>query len=220
MPDFDWLESKFDEPSQNSFGWLDHCTPLETPDTIEKPLQLTRRPRLRRQLRAIRQEKLEEFFTRLPKRGESIHVVSNGSFDYWNFVPVTLRLLDRPAVFYGSTWTMNRSNVLQLLALYDQKKLTAVTMFSGLYFKRREPAVYTALASGFLDRGQRFLCFENHSKIMLIGSEPDFITIEGSANFTYNPRLEQNTVTNDRQLFNFHKQWMEEILKTPTARKL
>jgi hypothetical protein len=160
----------------------------------------------------LRQEKLEDFFQELPAPGESIHMVSNGTFDYWNLCPVMLRLLNRPATFYGSTWTMNRSNVLQLLNLFDQKKLTSVAMFAGLYFKRREPAIYSVLASGLIDRGQRFLCFENHAKIMLIGADPDWIVIEGSANFTANPRLEQNTVTNDRQLFHFHKEWMDDLL--------
>lgn len=218
MPDFDWINDRyFPEPARENLNWLlSEERVIESPDTLERPLQMLRKPRRRLQLRALRQEKLEEFLQRLPEPGETLHVVSNGSFDYWNFAPVTLQLLARknrgPAVFYGSTWTMNRSNVLQLLSLYDQKKLSSVTMFSGLYFKRREPAVYTALASGLIDRGQRFLCFENHTKIMLIGAKPDWIVMEGSANFTANPRLEQNTITNDRKLFDFHKQWMEDLL--------
>ncbi len=218
MPDFDWLNERFVEEPQSSFAWLKETRALESPDTVDRPLQLLRTPRRRRQLRALRQEKLEEFLDRLPEPGETLHVISNGSFDYWNFVPVTLQLLARkdrerrPAVFYGSTWTMNRSNVLQLLGLYDQGKLSNVTMFSGLYFKRREPAVYTALASGLIDRGQRFLCFENHTKIILIGAPPDWIVMEGSANFTANPRLEQNTISNDRALFDFHQDWMEGLL--------
>lgn len=217
MPDFDYLELKIEpETPTGSLAWLNQTTTLETPETLEHPRKHRRRAR-RRSLRAIRQEALEEFFTELPEPGESIHFVSNGRFDYWNFVPATLRLMNEqhgniPAVFYGSTWTMNRSNVLQLLNLYDQGKLAAVTMLSGLYFKRREPAVYTALADGFIDRGQRFLCFENHTKIMLIAAGDYYITIEGSANFTYNPRLEQNCVTNDAGLFEFHRAWMEELL--------
>src|SRR5436190_12616122 len=148
MPDFDWLETKPEPEPQINFAWLDEQRQLESPNTLDNPLQLRRRTRSRRQLRALRQEKLEQFFLSLPQPGETIHIVSNGSFDYWNFCPVILGLLSRPAVFYGSTWTMNRSNVLQLLSLFDQRKLLAATMFSGLYFKRREPAVYTALASG------------------------------------------------------------------------
>ncbi len=216
MSDFDWLNEPFNPEPQTSFAWLTEERVVESPDTLDRPLQLLRKPRRRRQLRALRQEKLEEFLQRLPEPGETLHIVSNGSFDYWNFAPVTLQLLAAkerdPAVFYGSTWTMNRSNVLQLLSLYDQKKLSSVTMFSGLYFKRREPAVYTTLASGLIDRGQRFLCFENHTKIMLLGAPPDWIVMEGSANFTANPRLEQNTISNDQELFDFHKAWMEELL--------
>ena len=217
MPDFDWLHEEITADRQESFAWLSEERVLESPDTLERPLKTLSRPRRRLQLRALRQEKLEEFFHELPQPGETLHVVSNGTFDYWNFAPVILQMLARPAAFYGSTWTMNRSNVLQLLSLYDQKKLTSVTMFSGLYFKRREPAVYTTLASGLIDRGQRFLCFENHTKIMLIGAPPDWIVIEGSANFTANPRLEQNTVTNDQQLFQFHREWMEELLAKARA---
>jgi hypothetical protein len=212
MPDFDWIRPALEREPESSLAWLKENRTVESPDTLERPLKMLRRPRRRLQLRALRQEKLEEFLRELPRPGETLHVVSNGSFDYWNFAPLTLQLLGRPAVFYGSTWTMNRSNVLQLLSLYDAKKLTAITMFSGTYFKRREPAVYATLASGLIDRGQRFLCFENHTKIMLIGSAPDWIVMEGSANFTANPRLEQNTVTNDRQLFEFHRDWMEGLL--------
>jgi hypothetical protein len=220
MPDFEWLNQKPTPEPQPSFAWLTEERILESPDTVDRPLQLLRKPRRRLQLRALRQEKLEEFLRELPKPGETLHVVSNGSFDYWNFAPVTLQLLGRPAVFYGSTWTMNRSNVLQLLSLYDQKKFSSVAMFSGLYFKRREPAVYTTLASGLIDRGQRFLCFENHTKIMLIGAPPDWIVMEGSANFTANPRLEQNTISNDRELFHFHKDWMEGLLAKAGGKKL
>jgi hypothetical protein len=222
MPDFDWINERINPEPRPSLAWLNEERVLESPETLDRPLQMIRRPRRRLQLRALRQEKLEEFLERLPEPGETLHVVSNGSFDYWNFAPVTLQLLARkgrgPAAFYGSTWTMNRSNVLQLLSLYDQKKFSSVTMFSGLYFKRREPAVYTALASGLIDRGQRFLCFENHTKIMLLGAAPDWIVMEGSANFTANPRLEQNTISNDQQLFDFHKAWMEELL-TKCSRK-
>lgn len=220
MPDFDWLtETPAESPLQENFGWIDDERRLETPDTLESALSLRRRPVRRRQLRALRQEKLEEFFTELPEPGETIHTVSNGSFDYWNFAPVTIRLLGRPVEFYGSTWTMNRANVLQLLTLYDKRLLTSATMFSGLYFKRREPAVYTALAAGLMDRGQRLLCFNNHSKIMLLGSHPDWIVIEGSANFTANPRLEQNAITNDFELFHFHKHWMEGLLANAAAKR-
>src|SRR5688500_4699840 len=108
---------------------------------------------------------------------------------------------------------MSRPNALELLELFDAGRIRKVTLFSGLYFKRRESAVYTTIATGLIDRGQRFLCFENHTKIILLAAGTDRIVIEGSANFTANPRVEQNTVTNDEELFNFHRAWMEDLLE-------
>jgi hypothetical protein len=211
---FDWLHTSTPaDLEQQSFGWMDDQGTLEDPGTIDNPLMHRRRSRRRRSLAALRQEKLEEFFRELPTRGETIHIVSNGSFDYWNFVPVCLRLLKKPAEeFYGSTWTMSRPNALQLLQLFDDRRIRKITLFSGLYFKRRESAAYATVASGLTDRRQRFLCFENHTKIILLAAGHERIVIEGSANFTANPRVEQNTVTNDADLYDFHRSWMEDHL--------
>ena len=154
------------------------------------------------------------FYTEIPKPGESWHVVSNGRFDYWRFVPVSLQLLGRPAeALYGSTWTMSRANVRELLALYDAGKVRSVAMLTGTYFLRRESAVATTLQEGLRERGQRFRAFGNHAKVMLLAADPDYLTFEGSANFTANPRLEQNVVSNDRDLYNFHRDWMERFLE-------
>ena len=50
-----------------------------------------------------------------------------------------------------------------------------------------------------------------HAKVMTIESETDHITIEGSANFSKNTRIEQFIITNDIERVNFHKSWMKKI---------
>jgi len=35
--------------------------------------------------------------------------------------------------------------------------------------------------------------------------------MEGSANFTSNPRLENYIIVNDRALWDFHREWMEGV---------
>lgn len=191
-------------------SWLFDEKPLETAETIE-PRQLKLSGR-RRNLAAIKQERLEDFLV-LPEPGESIHIVSNGRFDYWNFCPVILSKTAKPArSFYGSTWTMNRANVLDLLGLYDAGKITAVSILTGTYFKRRESSVCNTLVEGLLSRGQRYRAFQNHAKVMLLEMPPDYFSIEGSANFTANPRLEQTVISNERSLWEFHRAWFEEML--------
>ncbi len=192
---------------------LDDAPSLETTATLDGPRLLARRPSRRRNLSAIRQEALEDFYRELPATGESIHIVSNGRFDYFHFLPVTLRLLGRPAAeVYGSTWTMNRGNVQTLFALLDSKQIQTAAIVTGTYFKRRETAVANTLLEGLAARGLRYRAFANHSKVLLVAAAPDWITIEGSANFTANPRLEQTVITNDRELYQFHRAWLEEML--------
>ena len=118
------------------------------------------------------------------------------------------------AEFYGSTWTLNRANARELLELMDAGTLGKVAVVTGVYFKRREAAVYTTLVEGLATRGGRYMALENHAKVALLGN-PDtdtWIVVEGSANWTANPRIEQNVVSNDRDLFEFHRAWMESVL--------
>lgn len=213
-PDFEEFSQEIEPDFEENLDWIDQELTLETPEMPANSLIHRRKPARRKNLGAIKEELLSDFLTELPQPGESFHIVSNGKFDYWKFVPVCLGLMhSRQVEFYGSTWTISRPNVLEMLQLFDEGKIKPITFFSGLYFKRRETAVYTQLVSGLMDRGQRFLCFDNHTKIILLSDQIYWLVLEGSANFTANPRLEQNILTNDRGLYEFHQSWMEGMFR-------
>ncbi|MBK9968277.1 MAG: hypothetical protein IPP07_26815 [Holophagales bacterium] len=112
---------------------------------------------------------------------------------------------------------MSRGNVVELLALFDARRIKAVSVTSGTYFLRRESAVAATLQEGLRARGQRYRAFANHAKVVLLAAPPDFLVFEGSANWTANPRLEQNVLVNDRELYDFHKAWMEDVLPRRAA---
>jgi len=165
----------------------------------------------RRYVSDLRKRHLAKIF-QFPEPGESVHIVSSGRHDYFSFVPLVLEHMTAETDYFGSTWTMNRATCLELFDLFDAGKLKSIAMLTGLYFKQREPAVYATLVDGLADRGQRYRAAKNHAKVMLFSDGACNITIEGSANFTNNPRIEQNTVTNDPTLYAFHRKWMEELL--------
>jgi len=160
----------------------------------------------------LKREKLHDFFTAIPQSGEALHIVCNGVFDSFMFVPRIVELIGDCNEGYFSTWTMNRANVLQMLELYDTERIKKINVITGLYFKRRETAVYATLVEGLVKRNQRCKAFKNHAKIMLLENGSDYVTIESSANFTANPRLEQHVITNDKGLYLFHKGWIDKIL--------
>lgn len=160
----------------------------------------------------LKKEKAEQILTELPQPGEAIHVISNGSFDYFNLIPIAIELMGGHVdLFYFSTWTMNNSIVEKILELFDNGKIQKIGCLVGLYMKQREPAVFNLIYEGLKDRNQKVFSNENHSKVTLLQIGENYITIEGSANFTANPRIEQFCIHNDKELYEFHKMWMDEI---------
>lgn len=184
---------------------------IETTETITtRQIKHLEKEKLRY---AMKQQNARDILQELPSPGEAVHIISNGSFDYWTFVPIIIDLLGgRSQEGWFSTWTLNRSNCTELFEIYDRGALGTINFLTGLYFKRRETAVYAKLLTGIQQRGQRYKALENHAKIILLTNGEDWITMEGSANFTANPRIEQNTVYNIRSVYDFHRSWMDEIL--------
>ena len=201
----------------DDLSWFDNPAQFET---VAKTETRTIRSRLKHLTKlATSKEGAGEVFTELPKPGECLHAICNGTFDYFVLLPIFVDLMGgKTTSFYGSTWTMNRNNALDLLAMYDNGSIGAITLLTGNYFKRREQAVYATVLEGLLERGQRFVSFANHTKIMLLQSDENFMAIEGSANFTSNPRLENTTITNDRDVWEFHRDWMEGIINGAKVR--
>lgn len=103
----------------------------------------------------LKKEKADEVLDELPQIGESIHIVSNGSFDYFNLIPIAIKLMgDKCNDFYFSTWTLNNTNSEAILKLYDENKVSSIKCLVGLYFKKRESAVFNMLYEGLKKRGQ------------------------------------------------------------------
>lgn len=164
-------------------------------------------------VKAMKHEKAKAILKNLPLPGQSIHIIQNGNFDFFNYLPILVEMMDGADEAYLTTWTMNRENVTDLFEIYDQDRIRKVSMITGVYFKTRETAVYSMLMEYIQARKQRYLTCRMHAKIMLLAnhSRGIYICLEGSANFTANPRIEQAMVTNSLELYNFHREWMEEL---------
>ncbi len=191
----------FDGEDLESQEYPDNSGIAITPDKIEM-------------INMMKKEHLQEILFSKPSYNSALHLISNGTYDYFTFIPVLINFIGYSDEFYGSTWTLNRNNCVEMFKLYDCGLIKNIHMFTGTYFKRRESAVYATLLQGIQERKQHYKCFENHAKIVLLcnHNSGDYFVVEGSANFTANPRTEQYVITNNKELFYFHKKWMDKIL--------
>lgn len=185
---------------------------VETTKTITP--RILRADLKREAIAMMKKEHLRDIMPTKPPIGSAFHIISNGKYDFWTWIPVMLGYIGHADEFYGSTWTLNRQACQDLLDFFDNGKIRSIGFLTGLYFKRRETAVYAKLMTGLTDRRQRYICLENHAKVTLMANHRtgDYLVIEGSANYTANPRIEQYCLLNDRTVYEHHKAWMEEIL--------
>jgi len=160
---------------------------------------------------AMKREELKDVFI-FPAPGESVHTVSNGKFDYWTYAPLIVERMEKPIDFWCSTWSMNRGIALDIVRLFDKGAFRSINILTGMYFKRREPAVYSVLLDGLKERKQNYRAAKNHAKVILFDDGDTAIVCAGSANLTSNPRIEQTVVTSDRELFEFHRGWMKDVI--------
>ncbi|MBQ6827956.1 MAG: hypothetical protein IJO46_08065 [Thermoguttaceae bacterium] len=215
MDDFDVFFDEPDDAEVDGSAFLDNLFGDASDETTETPSpRLIRREAKRAFLRIRQQEALRELVREPPAPGESRHVVSANKFNFWTWVPTLIDWIGATDSFYCATWTANRQSVKEFFELCDAGKVRGRSGFLlGTYFKRREPVVYTLLAEGLAKRGGKIKAFETHCKVILLDAPERnaYLTIEGSANLTANPRLEQYVVSNDRDLWEFHRAWFEEM---------
>ena len=190
---------------------------------IETDKQVSSRSlRLRLKLETLRvrqRDRLSDVVQYPPKPGEQLHIVSASRFNFWTICPALIEWCgDYVDEVFVSTWTVNFSNVRELLDLLDVGKIGTSSWAVGSYFKKRETSIYAMLADGLLKRGGRIVAFENHSKVLLVSDKKNdnWYCVEGSANMTSNPRLEQFFIANSKELYDFHRAWFTEMLELTT----
>ena len=208
------------DTAHNEFDDLDESLSFDVDDLDGREhtseARITTR-RLRSELRrstvnAMKKQALAEVVPAVPEPGECLHIVSNGDFDYWTFVPLLVGYMGTVDEMYASTWVINRGSVNELLKLLDAGAVNRVSFLGGDFMKTGDTAVYATLLNGLAKRGMRLICLRNHAKVTLLQADETYLVLEGSANYTANPRIEQNILANDRTLYEFHREWMEEVL--------
>lgn len=119
-----------------------------------------------------------------------------------------------------STWTLFRNVAEDLAALLDSGKLASVDFLTGQYMASRDPFTFKLLCDVLEARGQRVRAVNTHAKIAVLRVTDASISVEGSANFTRNERIENSAVFNDAELAAFHAGWIAEMLcPRPTEKK-
>jgi hypothetical protein len=221
--DFDQVDLTFDSPVDLSFD----CLPPEperkriAADALGLPRNLrhTTRSEHRRTKDLLTTQEALAHLIRLPRPGESVHMILPGAYTQFDLLVAVQKLLARPVSILVATLSTNAGNAQRLAEMIDTGTVRRADLVVSTYFEKASPEEFAAVRDTLAPRGCRVVCRRNHAKVALVSATGagDRYVIEGSGNLRSCNALEQATVFNDAGLFRFHDTWMRHLLTTPTA---
>lgn len=146
------------------------------------------------------------------KDGDSYHILTNGDVDSLSFLKLMLLQQDLEYCLC-STWCMASEDVLLISEWLEEKKINKLDFYVGEIFPTSYAAVYGQLVEVFEKyKCGRIAVFKNHSKIYAGYGDKFYFGISCSANINTNPRCENAVISIDKGLFEFYKNYYDNIV--------
>jgi hypothetical protein len=138
------------------------------------------------------------------ERGRSYHYASAG---LWSVHDLLFHLLRQtgPADVWIATWSMTEDSVRMLVQGLESGLLRSMRLLIDARVTRRNASAY-AFVQAHADQVRVTAC---HAKVTVIQNDDWAISINGSPNYTNNPRIESGVVTTDPAVASFHRDWIE-----------
>lgn len=161
----------------------------------------------------IRLQKLSQIID-LPQKEEHIRIVTHNAFNAFSWIDYLCSKFTFFEQVYVTSYNFSESPISILLEKFDQKVFQKLSIVISESIRFRMPKRFQQLKSGIENRNNpnlRCAAVWNHTKIILMkpsGTDDHFI-IEGSGNFSENAYIEQYSFDNSEQIFNFHKNWID-----------
>lgn len=192
----------------NTSSEIEH---VELPNS--KIIKLTEREQRLLEKKDLKIRDLHKLIDRLPEQNEDFHIIGGGNIDAFHIIPCILKYVPVIKKMYIATWSMSQDNIKDLINLFDQGKIEELNIVISIFFQGRYKGDCAFLKQEMKNRKQKIVICKNHAKVILMQTETGYYIFQGSANFTANPRVEQMLLSNSIQLFDFHQQWMDSLLR-------
>jgi len=153
-------------------------------------------------------------FGGMPKAGESLEIICNGDFDTSNFLDEIIDSNGYVDQLYIATWIINRDCSAKVFDYFDKGKIKEAGAIISNRTKQLRRQDWGFIIEGMIDRGIKVKIPHTHAKLFIAKNEAKntYLTISGSGNWNLNKRIENYTITNSKNTFDFHLSWMLEML--------
>lgn len=147
----------------------------------------------------------------LPKSGEQLRLITTHPFNTISIIShiANIEIIEH-AIFV--IFAINQSAAKIIIDLMSKGRVKKITCIVSSI--RNAGHISKSIAVDMLKNHMDIVFVNSHAKITLLKTENNnYYNIEGSGNFSFNGRLEQYVIDNDIKLYEFSKEWINEIIK-------
>ena len=150
---------------------------------------------------------------KLPSATECVLIKSNGLSDTGSIFKHIVNT-EKCNELYLATWIISRENIDEIIKAIESGRLKKVIFVVSVRLKQLKKSNYAHLVEQFSKHPDKiyYRVCNSHAKTFSISTEKNYYSIIGSGNWTQNPRIENYIIHNDVSIFNFNKEWMNELM--------
>lgn len=166
-----------------------------------------------------RREKAAELIGHLPARGETLHVIISGECSPFDLVTAAVEIAGQPIdQLVIATLGFSKDNVAGLSDLVDAGQVRHVVVICANYFKSMDKEIYAQMSEFCQKHSFPMGARRTHAKILMMAIGQNRYVLEGSANLRACHSVEQVTMFNDAELFDWHLTWINELLEKGSSK--
>ncbi len=172
------------------------------------------RARARRR-KLVKPENAAFIMDALPQEPDDIlHALTPGSFIFCDLL-IAIAKARKPRALYLSTLSMSTRNIDALAALITEKNCGTIGILTSNYFSKTNKEIFAHLEKRTAEtEGMRIGVARTHAKVSAFDfGDAGHLTIETSANLRSSDNIEQVSIFADPESFEFHREWICELLK-------
>jgi hypothetical protein len=152
---------------------------------------------------------------RLPRTGEALHFVMDGTFTLANAIPVIQAHVAEPCRLTVCTLGLNDATTDRLAGMLKAGTLTGLRLAMSSYFKASDPETAARAVTVLTQCGAVVAVARLHAKLQLWqpATARGRYVLETSSNLRSCQCIEVATLTNDAGLFNWHAKWLSKFFQ-------
>jgi len=150
-----------------------------------------------------------------PKKNEQYRIITEKQFNAYALILYVLQT-EIIEEMYLAIYRINEATVQSIIDFIESGEIKKATfVISNFFNQTKKPEKWAIKLKNYCTGNEKtkHIYTHNHAKVLAIRTDKDdYYIFEGSGNMSDNARIEQYIFENNKEVFEFHKKWMSDLI--------